>query len=218
MTASSVPFGIAGCAPRKQRRRTRAAPDKSFPSDACEKCRAAVVYRTDATDHAETLFDQVVAQLRDKNDDISVVSPAGPPGVPDARCFEVITPYSEGASCALLYDTYVAEIRTKTVTGAHQATSAQYLIFQATTRWPTGYAPAPTSTPSPWQTPGALADRGHRTRGCTTTTASSPPPCAVRCYGCGRPSASVRCDFAPANPDSADVRRVRTAHPSCVVI
>ena len=73
----------------------------------------------------------------------------------------MITPYSEGTSCALLYDTYVAEIRTKTVTGAHQATSTQYLIFQATTRWPTGYAPAPTSTPSPWQTPGALADRGH---------------------------------------------------------
>jgi len=89
---------------------------------------ATFVYRTDATDRAETLFDRVVAQIRDKNDDISVVSAAGPPGVPDARCFEVITPYSEGASCALLYDTYVAE----TLTGAHQATSAQYLIFQAT--------------------------------------------------------------------------------------
>ncbi|MGV9718773.1 DUF7373 family lipoprotein [Rhodococcus pyridinivorans] len=93
---------------------------------------ATFVYRTDATDRAETLFDRVVAQIRDKNDDISVVSAAGPPGVPDARCFEVITPYSEGASCALLYDTYVTEIRTKTLQGAHQATSAQYLIFQAT--------------------------------------------------------------------------------------
>ncbi|MDJ0400579.1 hypothetical protein [Rhodococcus rhodochrous] len=60
---------------------------------------ATFVYRTDATDRAETLFDRVVAQIRDKNDDISVVSAAGPPGIPGARCFEVITPYSEGASC-----------------------------------------------------------------------------------------------------------------------
>lgn len=92
---------------------------------------ATFVYRTDATDRAQALFDRVVAQMRNKNDDISVVGAAGPPGVPDARCFEVITPYSEAATCALLYDTYIAEIRTKTVAGAHEATAAQYLIFQA---------------------------------------------------------------------------------------
>ncbi|UVT25957.1 hypothetical protein NXT08_04825 [Rhodococcus pyridinivorans] len=57
---------------------------------------AAFDYRPDATDRAETLFDRVVAQIRDKNDDISVFSAASPARVPDARCFEVTTPYSEG--------------------------------------------------------------------------------------------------------------------------
>ncbi|MCD5422305.1 hypothetical protein LRS71_22565 [Rhodococcus pyridinivorans] len=92
---------------------------------------ATFVYRTDFNDRAESLFDRVIAQIRNKNDDISVIGASAPPGVPDARCFEIITPTSTAASCALLYDTYVAEIRTQTLAGAREATAAQYLIFHA---------------------------------------------------------------------------------------
>lgn len=91
---------------------------------------ASFVYATDFTDRAESLFDRIVAQMRNKNDGLTLTSAAGPPGVPDARCFEVIAEYDVFATCALLYDTYVAEIRTTTLGSAHRATTAQYLIFE----------------------------------------------------------------------------------------
>ncbi len=51
------------------------------------------IYLTDALDRAEALFDRVVAEILDKNDDISVVTASGASGVPDVRCLGVITPY-----------------------------------------------------------------------------------------------------------------------------
>ncbi|MFZ2528859.1 MAG: hypothetical protein WAX14_14605, partial [Rhodococcus sp. (in: high G+C Gram-positive bacteria)] len=95
----------------------------------------AFVYATDFPDRAEHVFDRVVGQVRNQNTTISTTTAAGPAGVPDVRCFEVIpdlAAYGDGAVCVLLYDTLVAEIRTSTLGSAHQATTAQYRIFQAT--------------------------------------------------------------------------------------
>lgn len=89
------------------------------------------VYSTTGEDQAATLFDRFIGNIRAQTEGITYVPAAGPPGVPDARCFDVVTTSGSFGTCLVLYDTYVGEVRTSTLEASHELATAQYMIFEA---------------------------------------------------------------------------------------
>ncbi|WP_229568840.1 DUF7373 family lipoprotein [Rhodococcus sp. RDE2] len=89
------------------------------------------VYKSSTVSGAEAWFDRMPGLIRSRGADTSVTGAAGPAGVPNARCFDIVNPSSTFSACIVQHGQYVGEIFGRDLTDAHQLTTAQYLILDA---------------------------------------------------------------------------------------
>lgn len=90
------------------------------------------LYKSSTTDGAEILFDLLPGLIRSgAGVSTSIAAAAGPAGVPNTRCFDVVTTAEVYAQCVVLHGQYVGEILGDDLRDAHQLTAAQYLTLDS---------------------------------------------------------------------------------------
>lgn len=88
------------------------------------------LYRSAHPAGAEQYFDRILGMIRNRTADTAVTSATGPQGVPNTRCFEVVTTMSSYTTCVVYHGRYVGEIHGADLTEAHQVTTAQYMLLR----------------------------------------------------------------------------------------
>lgn len=90
------------------------------------------LYKSSTTDGAEILFDLLPGLIRSgAGDSTSITAAATPAGVPNTRCFDVVTAAEAYAQCVVVHGQYVGEIRGDDLVDAHHLTAAQYLTLDS---------------------------------------------------------------------------------------
>lgn len=89
------------------------------------------LYKSTTASGAEELFDRLPGLYRNVGPGTAVAATVGPPGVPNVRCFDVVTTMSTYSRCMVRHGQYIGEAFGGDLTEAHQKITAQYMILDS---------------------------------------------------------------------------------------